>query len=240
MSDRLLRTKMALENVEDLKNKTVAIIGLGGVGGYICEAAARSGIGTLIIVDGDTVSESNINRQIIATYETVGKAKTEAWAERIKKINPECNVVPLKLFYLPETRDQLFKYGNIDYIADAVDTVTAKTDIITEAVRRNIPVISSMGFGNRLDCGKIKICDLYETSGCPLARVMRRELKKRGIHKLKVCFSTEEPLKPLFEDPETEGQRKKPPASVAWVPSAAGLFIAGEMISDLCKQKKGS
>ncbi|MBQ7014566.1 MAG: tRNA threonylcarbamoyladenosine dehydratase [Clostridia bacterium] len=232
--DWLMRTKMALKEAETLKDKTVAIIGLGGVGGYVCEAVARSGVGTIIAVDRDTVSVSNINRQIIATTDTVGKAKSALWAERIKTINPECNVIPLELFYLPETREDLFKY-KIDYIVDAVDTVTAKVDLIVEAKKRNIPIISSMGFGNKLDCSKIKICDIYETSGCPLARVMRREMKKRSISNLKVCFSTEEPLFPVFEDPEAENQRKKSPASVAWIPSAAGLFIAGEVIMDLCK-----
>lgn len=235
MSDWLMRTEMALVGAENLKNKTVAIVGLGGVGGYVCEAVARSGVGTLIVVDRDTVSVSNINRQIIATRDTVGRSKAELWAERIKAINPDCNVIPLDLFYLPETRDELFKY-DIDYIVDAVDTVTAKVDLIVEAEKRKIPIISSMGFGNKLDCSKIKICDIYETSGCPLARVMRREMKKRNIAKLKVCFSTEEPLTPLFEDPESVGQRKKSPASVAWIPSAAGLFIAGEVILDLCEK----
>jgi len=234
MTEWLMRTEMALKGAENLKNKTVAIIGLGGVGGYVCEAVARSGIGTIIAVDRDTVSVSNINRQIIATRSTVGRTKSALWAERIKSINPDCNVIPLELFYLPETRDELFKY-NIDYIVDAVDTVTAKIDLIVEAKKRNIPIISSMGFGNKLDCSKIKICDIYETSGCPLARVMRREMKKRNITDLKVCFSDEEPLTPLFEDPESEGQRKKSPASVAWIPSAAGLFISGEVIMDLCK-----
>ena len=235
MSDWLLRTQMALEGSEKLKDKTVAIIGLGGVGGYVCEAVARSGVGTMIVVDHDTISTTNINRQIIATVDTVGKSKAVAWAERIKSINPECNVIPLDLFYLPENKDELFRY-NIDYVVDAVDTVTAKIDLIMEAKQRGIPVISSMGFGNKLDCSKIKICDIYETSGCPLARVMRREMKKRNVSDLKVCFSTEEPLTPLFEDPESAGQRKKPPASVSWIPSAAGLFIAGEVILDLCNE----
>lgn len=233
MSDWLIRTEMALKGASGLKNKTVAIIGLGGVGGYVCEAVARSGVGRIIAVDKDTVALSNINRQIIATRETVGRSKAGLWAERIHAINPDCEVVPLELFYLPETRDELFKY-EIDYIVDAVDTVTAKIDLICEAKKRGIPVISSMGFGNKLECGHIKIADIYETSVCPLAKVMRRELKKRGIELLKVCYSDEEPGTPLFEDPETEGKRKKSPASVAWVPSAAGLFIAGEVIRDLC------
>ena len=234
MTEWLMRTEMALNGAENLKDKTVAIIGLGGVGGYVCEAVARSGVGTIITVDRDTVSLSNINRQIIATRDTVGRSKAELWAERIHSINPDCKVIPLDLFYLPDTREELFRY-NIDYIVDAVDTVTAKIDLIVEAKNRGIPVISSMGFGNKLDCSKIRICDIYETSGCPLARVMRREMKKRGIDKLKVCFSDEEPLTPIFKDPESEGQRKRSPASVAWIPSAAGLFIAGEVIKDLCK-----
>ncbi|MBQ6809185.1 MAG: tRNA threonylcarbamoyladenosine dehydratase [Clostridia bacterium] len=236
MTEWLMRTEMALEGAENLKEKTVAIVGLGGVGGYVCEAVARSGVGTIIAVDRDTVSLSNINRQIIATTETVGKSKAQLWAERIKSINPNCNVIPLDLFYLPDTREELFKYS-IDYVVDAVDTVTAKVDLIVEAKNREIPVISSMGFGNKLDCSKIRICDIYETSGCPLARVMRREMKKRNISDLKVCFSDEEPLNPLFEDPDSVGQRKKSPASVAWIPSAAGLFIAGEVIKDLCKKR---
>lgn len=232
-----MRTEMAMQGVANLKNKTVAIIGLGGVGGYVCEAVARSGVGSMIVVDKDTVSTSNINRQIIATTETVGRYKSDLWAERIRAINPDCKVISLNTFYLPETRDELFQY-HIDYIVDAVDTVTAKVDLIMQAKERNIPIISSMGFGNKLDCSKIKICDIYETAGCPLAKVMRHEMKKRGITKLKVCFSTEQPLTPLFEDPESVGQRKKSPASVAWIPSAAGLFIAGEVIKDLASEEK--
>lgn len=228
-----IRSEMLLgkESTEILKSKTVAVIGLGGVGGHAVETLARSGIGSLILADKDDISQSNINRQLIATSKNVGLPKAAEWGKRILEINPECNVTALDLFYLPETRDEIFG-RHIDFIVDAVDTVTAKVDLIVQAKQRNIGIISSMGLGNKLDPEKIRITDISKTSVCRLARVMRHELKKRGIRDVTVIFSDETPLTPLFAD-ESETGRKIPPASVPWVPSVAGIMIGGYVVKKL-------
>ena len=216
-----------------LENKTVAVVGLGGVGGHTVETLARAGVGNLILVDRDKISESNINRQVIATTENIGKSKAGEWEKRVLSINPECNVTALDLFYLPETRDILFEH-RIDFIVDAVDTVTAKIDLIIQAKSRGIGIISSMGFGNKLDPERIKITDISKTSVCRLARVMRRELKKREIRDVTVIFSDEEPLVPSVPG-EEDTDRKKTPASVSWVPSAAGIIAGGYVVRQLIK-----
>ena len=219
------------ENLQKLKNARVAVFGVGGVGGYVVEALARSGIGSLDLIDKDTVSESNINRQIIALHSTVGRLKTEVAAERARDINPDICVRTHTLFYLPETADQ-FDFSQYDYVVDAIDTVSGKLALVEQANRANTPVISSMGAGNKLDPTKFEVADISKTSVCPLARVMRRELKKRGIEHLKVVYSKEEPLASSLKDEESG---KSIPGSVAFVPSVVGLIIAGEVIKDLIK-----
>lgn len=214
--------------MEKLKNSKVIVFGAGGVGSYVCEALARSGIGAITVVDNDTVSLSNINRQLIAYHSTVGMAKVDVVKERILDINPNCNVMALKLFYLPETSDKI-DLSEYDYIIDAVDTVTAKLDIICRADKLGIPVISSMGTGNKLDAEQLTITDIYKTAVCPLSRVMRRELKVRGIKKLTVLYSPEETVKPDSHDQRT-------PGSVAFVPSVAGLLIGGYVVKDIIKR----
>ena len=219
------------ENLQKLKNARVAVFGVGGVGGYVAEALARSGVGALDLIDKDTVSESNINRQIIALHSTVGRLKTEVAAERARDINPAICVRTHNVFYLPETADQ-FDFSAYDYIVDAIDTVSGKIALIERAKEANTPVISSMGAGNKLDPTKFEVADISKTSVCPLARVMRRELKKRGIEHLKVVYSKEEPLPSPLTDEESG---KSIPGSVAFVPSVVGLIIAGEVIKDLIK-----
>ncbi len=223
-----------------LKNSKVALFGLGGVGGYVLEALARSGVGHIEIVDNDKVNLTNINRQIIAVHSTLGMLKTDAWEKRIKDINPECVVVKHDLFYLPENGDS-FDFKNFDYVVDAVDTVSAKIDLALRCERENVPVISSMGTGNKTDPTMFKVADIYETKVCPLARVMRNELKKRGVSSLNVVYSEEKPKeqdeKALEEYFEHEGTdiKKVPPGSNAFVPAAAGLIIASKVIKDLIK-----
>ena len=219
------------EGVEKLKNSRVAVFGVGGVGGYVVEALARSGVGALELIDKDTVSTSNINRQIIALHSTVGRLKTEVMAERVKDINPDCKVSVRNLFYLPETAES-FNFSSYDYVVDAIDTVSGKIALIEQAKVANVPVISSMGAGNKLDPTAFEVADITKTSVCPLARVMRRELKKRGIEHLKVVYSKEEPLPSALTDEESG---KAIPASIAFVPSVVGLIIAGEVIKDLIK-----
>ena len=219
------------EALQGLSNKRVAVFGVGGVGGYVVEALARSGVGAIDLIDNDVVSVSNINRQIIALTDTVGKPKTEVMQERIAKINPDCKVICHNLFYLPEVAEQ-FPFDSYDYIVDAVDTVTAKIDLIMQAKKRRIPIISSMGTGNKLSPSMLEIADIYETSVCPLARVMRKELKARNIDSCKVVYSKEEPIKPLFGEKQTE-ERRAIPGSTAFVPASAGLLIASEVIKDL-------
>lgn len=222
MNDQFERSRLLLgeEALERLREKTVAVFGIGGVGGYVAEALARTGVGTLHLIDNDRVSTSNINRQVIALHSTVGGYKTEVMRERILDINPQAEVIIHNCFFLPENADS-FTFSGYDYVVDAVDTVTAKLEIIMRAKEAGVPVISSMGAGNKLDPSLFEVADIYETSVCPLARVMRRELKKRDIKKLKVVYSKEEPLK------------QRIPGSVAFVPSVAGLLIAGEVIRDI-------
>ena len=217
--------------VEKLKKARVAVFGVGGVGGYAVEALARSGVGTLDLIDKDVVSASNINRQIIALHSTLGQYKTDVAAARAKDINPDIKVRCHHLFYLPETAER-FDFSNFDYVVDAIDTVSGKIALIENAKRCNVPVISSMGAGNKLDPTKFEVADISKTTVCPLARVMRRELKKRGIENVKVVYSKEEPLPSVLMDEETE---KAVPGSVAFVPSVVGLILAGEVIKDLIK-----
>ena len=217
--------------VEKLKNSRVAVFGVGGVGGFVAEGLARCGIGSIDLIDKDRVSVSNINRQIVALQSTVGRYKTEVMAERIKDINPDAKVGVYNIFYLPETADE-FDFSVYDYIVDAVDTVSAKLSIVERAYALKIPVISSMGAGNKLDPTAFEVEDVYKTSVCPLAKVMRRELKKRGVEKLKVVYSKEEPKISELIDGESG---KRAPASISFVPSVVGLIIAGEVIKDLIK-----
>jgi tRNA A37 threonylcarbamoyladenosine dehydratase len=229
--DRFERTRLIMgDNImEKIKNSHVAVFGIGGVGGYAAEALARSGVGRIDLIDNDVVSKTNINRQIIALTSTVGKFKTEVMKQRILEINPTADVREYKIFFMTDTK---FDFSQYDYIIDAVDTVTAKLEIITRAINCGVNVISSMGTGNKLDPTRLEVSDIYKTSVCPLARVMRRELKKRGIKKLKVVYSKEEPVTPLINI--TENGRHIP-GSTAFVPSAAGLIIASEVIRDLSK-----
>ena len=220
------------ESINKLSRAKVAVFGVGGVGGYICEALCRAGVGQIDIFDRDTVSVSNINRQIIALHSTVGRPKVEVMKERMLDINPECIVNAYEVFYLPENADD-FSLTQYDYIADAVDTVAAKLEIATRAYKDKIPVISAMGAGNKTDPTAFEVSDINDTSVCPLARVMRRELKSRVIKKYKVVYSKEEPRKSGVTDPESG---KAIPGSLAFVPSAMGLIMAGEIINHLIKQ----
>lgn len=231
------RTELLLgaDAMAKLRAARVAVFGLGGVGGYVVEALARSGVGALDLVDHDTVSLSNLNRQILATRESVGRYKADAAAERVLSINPECVVRAHKCFYLPETA-AAFDFSDYDYVVDAVDTVTAKLTLIEAARAAGTPVISSMGTGNKLDPTAFRVADISQTSVCPLARIMRKELRKRGIEHLKVVYSPEDPLRPRGAVPEADRDsgRRDIPGSVAFVPSAAGLILAGEVIRELC------
>lgn len=217
------------EEIAQLGRSRVAVFGLGGVGGHVVEALARSGIGALDLVDNDRITLSNINRQIAALHSTVGQWKTEAVEERVKDINPDIQIRVHKLFFLPETADE-FDFSGIDYIVDAIDTVSGKVALIKKAKELNIPIVSSMGTANKLNPTKFRVADISETSVCPLARVMRRELKKQGIEHVKTVYSTEEPVKTSVE---SEDGKKRVPASVAFVPAVAGMIIAGEVILDL-------
>ena len=234
MSDQFARTQLLLgeEAIRKLNNSRVAVFGIGGVGGYVCEALVRSGVGTFDLIDKDTVSLSNINRQIIATHKTIGKYKTEVMKDRMLDINPDVKVNVHNCFFLPENADT-FSFEDYDYVVDAVDTVTAKISLVMECHEKNIPIISSMGAGNKLDASAFRVADIYKTKMCPLAKVMRHELKKRGIDKLKVVYSEEEPLKPIIS--MSDESKREIPGSVAFVPSVAGLIIAGEVIKDLIK-----
>lgn len=233
MLEQFARTGLLIgeENMQKLENAKVAVFGIGGVGGYVVEALARSGVGTFDLIDNDTVALSNLNRQIIATKDTVGQYKTEVMKNRILSINPEAKVNVHNCFYLPETAQE-FNFSDYTYVVDAVDTVTAKIDIIMQAQAAGVPVISSMGAGNKLDATKLTVTDIYKTTMCPLAKVMRRELKKRGVKKLKVVYSTEKAIKPVGEVEENTGRRSTP-GSIAYVPSVAGLLLAGEIIKDI-------
>lgn len=241
MTNQFSRTEILLgaEGVEKLKKSTVAVFGVGGVGGYVVEALIRSGIENIHIVDNDTVSLTNINRQIIATHSTIGKDKVCVMKERILDINPLAKVTEHKCFFLPETKD-LFDFTQYDYVVDAVDTVAAKIQLIVQAKEAGVPIISCMGAGNKLDPSQFQIADISKTSVCPLARVMRQECKKRHIQKVKVLFSTEKPVElhsEIQQDLKNEpGKKRSLPGSIAFVPSVAGLMIAGEVIKDLLKK----
>lgn len=234
MKEQLERTELLLgaEAIERLQGASVAVFGIGGVGGFTAEALARSGVGSLELIDKDVVSESNINRQIIALHSTMGRSKALVMKERIFDINPDISVRVRECFFLPENAHE-FNFGKFDYIVDAVDTVTAKLELAVRAGAAGVPIISSMGAGNKLDPTMFEVADIYQTSVCPLAKVMRKELKRRGVKALKVVYSKEEPRKPLKTI--AEDGRRALPGSVAFVPSAAGLIIAGEVINDIVK-----
>lgn len=240
MLDQFSRTKLLIGRnaIEKLNNSKVAIFGIGGVGSFVVEGLVRAGIQNFIIVDNDKVSLSNLNRQLIATTETIGRLKVEVAKERILEINPNANVEIHQEFFMPNSREILNK--SVDYIVDAVDTVTAKIELAMRANKLNIPIISSMGTGNKLDPTKFEVADIYKTSICPLAKVMRKELRKRGIERLKVVYSKEEPiLYNTFEGNSIEDNKfktkKQVPGSISFVPSVAGLIISGEVIKDLIK-----
>lgn len=250
MLNQFSRSQLLLgeNSMKKLSEAKVAIFGIGGVGGYVAEALARTGVGSFVLIDDDKVCLTNINRQIIATKRTVGQYKAEVMRDRIWEINPDACVEVRKCFYLPENAHE-FDFNEYSYVVDAVDTVTAKLEIIVRAKESNVPVISCMGAGNKLDPTKFQVADIYNTTMCPLAKVMRRECKKRGIKKLKVVYSTEKPTRP-FEDMSIScrtncicppgakhkcTERRDIPGSVAFVPSVAGLIVAGEVIKDLTK-----
>ena len=228
------------DGMEALARSRVAVFGIGGVGGFTVEALVRSGVGAIDIIDNDKVSLTNINRQIYATHKTVGRYKVDVAAERIAEINHACKVTAHKTFYMPETQNE-FDFNEYDYIVDAIDTVTGKITIIENAQKCGTPVISAMGAGNKMDPTAFEVADIYKTSVCPLAKVMRRELKKRGIKKLKVVYSKEDPVTHKEENYNEEGSvRRDIPASNAFVPSVAGLIIAGEVIKDLINYGKNN
>ena len=248
MLNQFSRTELLLgrQGMERLYNARVAVFGIGGVGGYTVEALARSGVGTLDLIDDDKVCLTNLNRQIIATRSTVGRYKVDVAAERIRDINPDCTVNVYKTFYTPETAEQ-FDFTQYDYIVDAIDTVTGKLELVERAAKAGTPIISCMGAGNKIHADKLEVTDIYKTSGCPLARVMRYELRKRRIRKLKVVYSKEPAMTPIDDmatscrqncicPPGTERkctQRRQVPGSTSFVPAAAGLIAAGEVVKDL-------
>ena len=251
MLNQFSRTQLLLgpEAMETLSTKRVAVFGIGGVGGYVCEALVRSGIGSFDLIDDDKVCLTNLNRQIIATRKTVGKYKAEVMRDRMLEINPNAIIEIHKCFFLPENADE-FPFNEYDYVVDAVDTVTAKIELILRSQKEGVPVISAMGAGNKLDAGRLKVADIYDTKICPLARVMRRELKKRNIKKLKVVYSDEQPIRPLEDmsiscrthcicPPGAQHkctERRDIPGSTAFVPAVAGLLIAGEIVKDLSSE----
>lgn len=253
MLDQFSRTQLlyGAEAMEKLASARVAVFGVGGVGGYVVEALARSGVGALDLIDNDEVCASNLNRQIIATTKTIGRYKVDVAEERIHDINPDCIVRTYKTFFLPETKDQ-FNFSDYDYVVDAIDTVTGKLTIIEMAKEANIPVISSMGAGNKINPAMFEVADIYETSICPLAKVMRHECKKRGIRDLKVVYSKEKPIQPQADTSKSENvnntvsqettgrdsKRRAIPGSTAFVPSVVGLIIAGEVINDITGIKR--
>ncbi len=251
MPEQFSRTQLlyGAEAMKKLAVSRVAVFGIGGVGGYVVEALARSGIGALDLIDDDKVCLSNINRQIIATINTIGKYKVDVAGERVHDINPDCRVRTYKTFFLPQTQD-LFDFADYDYVVDAIDTVTGKLAIIEKAKKAGVPVISSMGAGNKLNAALFEVADIYQTSVCPLAKVIRHECKKRGIDSLKVVYSKEKPIRPRdemsgskeaticgfsrTEETQAEASRRRQiPGSTAFVPSTAGLIIAGEVVNDL-------
>lgn len=245
MWNQFSRTELLLGRtaMERLSHCKVAVFGIGGVGGYVCEALVRSGVGAFVLVDHDRICESNLNRQIIATKETIGRYKVDVMKERMLSINPEIKVEVQRRFFLPETAED-FSFADYDYVVDAVDTVSAKLELAVRCAAAGTPMISSMGAGNKLDPTAFRIADIYQTKMDPLARVMRRELKKRGIEHLKVVYSEEPPIslpserseRNQNEDGKTEPRRRSTPGSIAFVPSAAGLVLAGAVIRDLIKK----
>lgn len=253
MLNQFSRTELLFgkEAMEKLAGSRVAVFGVGGVGGYVCEALVRSGVGAFDLIDDDKVCLTNLNRQILATHKTVGRYKADVMKERMLEINPNVDVRVRKCFFLPENADE-FPFEEYDYVVDAVDTVTAKIELVMKAQRVGVPIISSMGAGNKLDASQFRVADIYKTKVCPLAKVMRRELKKRGVKKLKVVYSEEQPIRPLEDmaiscrshcicPPDSEHkctQRRDIPGSTAFVPAAAGLIIAGEVVKDLTKQER--
>ena len=234
MDETLIRTQMLLGHsaMETLSRSHVAVLGLGGVGSWCAEALARAGVGSLTLVDCDEVSPSNLNRQLVATRKTIGCPKAEAMAERITEVAPSCKAYPLVYRYTPETRDTFFAQ-NFDFIADAIDTVSCKLDLIQTALSRHIPIISALGTGNKLDPTRFQITDISKTQGCPLARVIRKELRSRGILHHRVLWSDEEPLTPLDAGENPPPGRRSIPGSVSWVPSCAGLMLAGDIVLTL-------
>lgn len=243
MEQQFSRTQILLgqEGMDALSNARVAVFGIGGVGGHVVEALVRSGIGEIDLIDSDEVCLSNLNRQIIATRKTIGQYKVDAMKERIMEINPECKVTVHRCFYLPENKEE-FDFSKYSYVVDAVDTVTAKIGLVMQAQEAGVPIISSMGAGNKMNPAEFEVSDIYKTSVCPLAKVMRRELKKRGIRRLKVVYSKEQPI--LREESTSEEslsaqegaiRKRAIPGSNAFVPSVAGLIIASEVIKDLTK-----
>ena len=238
------------EAIKKLSESRVAVFGIGGVGGYVCEALVRSGVGHFDLIDDDKVCLTNLNRQILATRKTVGKYKAEVMAERMKDINPDVDIRIHKCFFLPENAND-FQFDEYDYVVDAVDTVTAKLELIMRSKSLEVPIISAMGAGNKIDAGRLKIADIYDTQVCPLARVMRYELRKRGIKKLKVVYSDEQPIRPIEDmsiscrthcicPPGAQHkctERRDIPGSTAFVPAVAGLLIAGEIVNDLTSSK---
>lgn len=251
MLNQFSRTQLLYgeDAMKKLASSKVAVFGIGGVGGYVCEALVRSGIGAFDLVDDDKVCLTNLNRQILATRDTVGKYKAEVMKDRMLSINPQADIIVHKCFFLPENADE-FPFEEYDYVIDCVDTVTAKIEIIMRCKQLGIPVISAMGAGNKVDASRFKVADIYETTMCPLARVMRRELKKRGVKDLKVVFSDEKPTRPIEDlsiscrthcicPPGAERkctERRDIPGSTAFVPAVAGLIIAGEVVNDLTKK----
>lgn len=233
----LIRTEFLLgeENIKKIRNARVAVFGLGGVGGYVVEALARSGVGTLDLIDHDVFVESNLNRQILSLQSTLGQKKVDVAEQRIHAISPDTVVNTHACFYLPEEKDQ-FDFTQYDYIVDAIDTVTAKINLIEEAQKCHVPLISAMGCGNRMDPSKLVVTDIYKTAGDPLARIMRYELRKRGIQKCKVVYSTEKPISPVYPEGFTNNPAKPTPGSTVFVPGAAGLLIASQVIQDLTKK----
>lgn len=232
MEEQFSRTEMLIgkTGIEKLRNSKVAVFGIGGVGSFVVEGLARAGVGNFILVDNDKVAPSNLNRQIIATTKTIGKLKVEVAKERILEINPNANVEVYSEFFMPES-PEIFD-DTVSYIVDAIDTVTAKIELVMRANKLNIPIIASMGTGNKLDPTRFEVADIFKTSVCPLAKVMRKELKTRGIKKLKVVYSKEEPIKV-----DTEVGKKTIPGSISFVPSVAGLIIAGEVIKDIIEKE---
>lgn len=234
MQNQFARTEILLgrEAIEKLQKARVTVFGVGGVGGYVVEALARSGVGAFDFIDNDTVCETNLNRQIIATWDSIGRAKVDVMKERVLSINPNAVVNVHNCFFLPENAKD-FDFSQYDYVVDAVDTVTAKIALVMEAQAAGVPIMSSMGAGNKLNPTAFEVADIYKTSVCPLAKVMRRELKKRGVKKLKVVYSKEIAMTPAATEEANESSRRAIPGSTAFVPSVAGLIIASEVVKDL-------